>query len=166
MPVLTAAQLAQLALDVGWRGDDVAVAVALALAVSGGQTDWHSEQRPGKGIRYWGLWGIDTDTYPGFLAHDLQNAGRTAQVAYALWTTHGPGWDWSPAWAGEAWREHLAAAQLASLQPRRDVPVGDTPPPTEEIGGTRAATGMIQELAGPAPLVADPPPVDWPPHQL
>lgn len=163
---LTAAQLAQLALDVGWRGDDVAQAVALALATSEGDPGWHSGSRPNRGIRYWGLWGIDLDTYPRMSVFDLTLAGRNAQCAYALWSTHGPGWDWSPVWSGEAWRERLGEAQRASLEPRRTVPIGDQGATEDLQQQAQDARRELGGAAGSRELTGEPPPVTWPPHQF
>jgi len=160
---LSDGQLAALVLEVGWRGEDAAVAVALALAASGGEPALGGPGRDDLGAWGVGLWQLSVLRYPGLSKYDLTEPIVTARAAHALWTVTGGLWDWCPTWQGEVYQEYLQRAREAMASPSRTAPVGDASPADVERSAATIATGMVADQRESGPLVGDLPPVRFPP---
>jgi len=145
---LTAAQIAYLAREVGWRGDDLVVAVALALTDSAGDPGaWTERGGPG-GWDMRGLWQLDTRAYPTLSARDLFDPRTNAQAAYALWKRHGGFAGWAPGFAGQRYLAWWEAAQEAAARPAREAAVTDVPAAGQLAGVDRAAALDLAGAAG------------------
>ena len=91
---------------------EIATAIALALATSGGIATYdHVAGIPGAG-RYVGLWGIDTDRWPEYADADLHVPQMNAWAAGDLYE-HAGGWEWSPVFVAGTHRPHLHDAGVA-----------------------------------------------------
>ena len=107
-----ALELARFARKVGFVGDDVTTATALAIATSGGVASYDvMPHAPGCG--HWvGLWGIDVDRWPEYAERDLHVPHINAETAYELHQRFS-GWEWSPVYRAGSHRHHLSAAGTA-----------------------------------------------------
>ncbi len=163
---LTDAQVAQVVLDVGWKGEDAVTAVALALAASGGDPTLGGPD--GESLGQWGvgLWQLSVLRYPGVAKYDLTIPHVAARAAHALFLVTEGLWDWCPAWPGELYQEYVSRARAAVATPSRTAPIGDSPPADVERGAAATATGMIADPRQTGPLIGALPPVDLPPHRL
>jgi hypothetical protein len=98
---LTDAQLAIHAARAGWRGGDLVVAVAVAMAESGGDPNAHATV--GEDSR--GLWQMNVRAHPDLEGKNLYDPQVNADAAYALWKRSG----WGP------WSAHNNGAYLLFL---------------------------------------------------
>lgn len=90
--VLSASQIAQVASNAGFSGDDLTTAVAVALAESGGD----SQNQTGDGGTSWGLWQIHWTVHPEFDKSQLLDPQYNANAAYTLYSKAGGAFtDWS-----------------------------------------------------------------------
>lgn len=125
MATLTAAQIKGYAKDAGFAGDDLDIAVAVALAESGGRTDAYN----GKGRdRSYGLWQINMYGNMGPARQrefglasfdDLKQPDVNAKAAYKIWKSQG----WQRGWttySSGAYKTHLDAAKATSGTAPRD----------------------------------------------
>jgi hypothetical protein len=92
--ILTDRQIAGAAAGAGFTGTDVAMAVAIALAESGGNTGATNFNT--NGSTDYGLWQINT-VHPDLLASgDWQNPDDNARMAHSVFATAGSSWTpWS-----------------------------------------------------------------------
>lgn len=113
---LTTYQLAVVAQNAGFTGDDLVTAVAVALAESGGKTTaYNPEVAAGTptGLGSYGLWQIYEKAHPEFSATDLLDAQYNAYAAYSVYSAVGGDFrPWSTFMNG-AYRAHLDAARTA-----------------------------------------------------
>lgn len=91
MPVLSDNAIGQLAVNAGWSGSDVPIAVAVALAESGGNSDAHNlSGASGLWQVMWKLHGFTGNPYD-----PATNANAAHQVfvkqGWGAWTTHSTG---------------------------------------------------------------------------
>lgn len=115
---LTPAQIADVARSAGLSGDALVEAVALALATSGGVTDWHYRLEPGPLVDERGVWGVDVTVWPGLADYPLDEPASNAAAAVALYKALGGSWDWSAVWrAGTARRFAEMAARAVTETP-------------------------------------------------
>ena len=163
---LSDAQVAQVVADVGWRGEDAVIAVALALAASGGRADLGGGGPDDLGLWQVGLWQISLLRYPGVAKWDLTDPSTAGRVAYALWLSSGGLWDWCPAWSGEGYLEQVSRARAAVAAPSRTAPVGDAAPADVERAAATTATEMVADQRVRGPLVGGLPPVQVPPPSV
>lgn len=163
---LTDEQVAWVVLRVGWRGDDAVVALALALATSGGNTGYGAGTAAEPASHHRGLWGIDLDRYPGVRKFDLADPMVSGVVAIQLWHATDHRWDWSQAWTGQGYVEFLGRARAAVAVPSRTAPIGDLPPVNSAREAAATAHNLITNLFEQRTLIGDPRPIDFPPHQL
>ncbi len=163
---LTDEQAAWVVLRVGWRGDDAVVALALALATSGGNSSYGAETATEPALRRRGLWGIDLDRYPGVQKFDLADPMVTGVVAMQLWHATDRRWDWSQAWTGQGYVQYLGRARAAVAAPSKTAPIGDSPPANSAREAAATAHNLIINHAGERTVIGDPQPIDFPPHQL
>jgi hypothetical protein len=93
----TIAQLQQLAQSVGFTGNAVSIAAAIAMAESGGNPNAYGDAQSGGSI---GLWQINLPSHPTWTAQQLYNPTTNAQAAFSIsakgtnwapWTTYNTG---------------------------------------------------------------------------
>jgi len=110
MSYLTAAQIAQVAKDTGWTGQDLVTSVAVCLAESSG---WLQAVNPANGTyqngtRDFGLWQINKlgENHP-----ELFPSLANAQAAYSLWQAR----KWQPwvAYTSGSYKSRLETASIA-----------------------------------------------------
>lgn len=107
------AQIAQVAANAGWSGNDLATAVAIALAESGGGNPnaYNSEPQDvpgnfgrtssGDGKGSYGLWQIYLAAHPEFAGANLLDPQTNANAAYAIYAIAGGFHPWSTYTSGE-----------------------------------------------------------------
>lgn len=112
-------EIAQAAKNAGFTGEDLVIAVAVALAESGGDAQaYNPETAAGtpEGQGSYGLWQIYLKAHPEFLGSNLYDPNVNAQAAYSVWQRSGWG-----AWSTYNSRTYLthvvtaAGAVLATL---------------------------------------------------
>lgn len=110
---LSASQIAQYAANAGFSGDDLATAVAIALAESGGEVNPPNPDAaitPGGSI---GLWQINLYYHPEFNGLDLTDPQTNADAAYAVYQAAGYNFmPWSTYKSGR-FLQYFDAAQRA-----------------------------------------------------
>lgn len=131
---LSAAEIAQVARGAGFTGDNLATAVAVALAESSGRTSAVSPT----GCCH-GLWQINVNVHP-YTKTQMQDP---AQNAAAAWKISNSGTNWKPwsAYNNGAYLLYLTEAKRVSRAPTT-LPVGSTPDSGGDI--------IIDELTGAA----------------
>lgn len=145
---LTPPQLAALGHQVGWRGDDLVVAVALALTASAGDpAEWAHQGGPA-GYDMRGLWQLDTRAYPTLSARNLFDPRVNAEAAYALWKRHGGFAGWAPGFAPPRYVAFLEIAQEAARRPAREAAISDLPGGGQLAAVDRAAALEVAGAAG------------------
>jgi len=87
---LSATQIAQLAANAGFEGEDQVTAVAIALAESGGDPNIEGDS----GTSY-GLWQIHWTVHPEFDPAQLKDPQYNANAAFQLYSNRGNFNDWS-----------------------------------------------------------------------
>jgi hypothetical protein len=110
---LNAQQLATLAGNAGFTGSDLATAVAVALAESGGNvTAYNPETAAGaaQGKGSYGLWQIYLTAHPQYTAAQLLDPQTNANAAYAVYVA--AGYSFSP-WSTYNSNAYLAFATQA-----------------------------------------------------
>lgn len=112
----------------GWVGNDLTVAVSVALATSDGDDAWSWSPGGVPPVTQCGLWGIDPAAVEPNVAAQLTDPRVNAGVAYAIWNANDGSWVWSPAWAGGAWRGFTSDVQAVIAGRDRTQPAtGDGP---------------------------------------
>lgn len=135
---LGTAELSNLAVAAGWTGDDVATAVAVAKAESGGDPAAMGDN----GTSY-GLWQIHLPAHPEFKGQNLLDPSTNAAAAHKVWL--GAGWG--------AWSAYTNGAYLMYL-PEAKATVGKTAPasgsrssePTPAERSALTQAGFLQTL--------------------
>ncbi len=155
MSRLSPEQIARYAHDAGFRGEDVTIAVAVALAESGGDPRAHNPRPPDDSYGLWqinmlGALGPDRRRDFGLSAdRELFDPKENAKAAAGI--SHG-GRTWQP-WAtytNGAYRKHLDAARrgvkaLGHKKPDRKGP--DRKPDKNTGGGFSVDVGVLREYA-------------------
>jgi hypothetical protein len=110
----------------GWRGGDLATAVAIALHASAGNDLAHDVAHPGPVIDRRGLWAIDVAQHPDLLPLDLFRPEVNADAAHALYVGAGRAFTWSAHYVAGLADEAVTAAVRAAQRPARGdaVPIG------------------------------------------
>ena len=88
---LSANQIAQVAQNAGFTGGDLTIAVAVALAESGGNPKAHGDTTLGSGTGSFGLWQIYSDAHPEYGPDftQLYDPQTNANAAYAIYQQAG-----------------------------------------------------------------------------
>jgi hypothetical protein len=100
MPTLSASDIKGYAKRAGFTGKDLDIAVAVALAESGGNTKAHNDKPPDDSYGLWqinmlGKMGRDRQKQFKLASYsDLYDPDRNAKAAYAIWKTQG----WKDGW--------------------------------------------------------------------
>jgi hypothetical protein len=152
MITLSAAQIAGYAYKAGFRGNDLTMSVAVALAESGGRADvTHINSDAHHSVDY-GLWQINGYWHADLLAKGAWSDPQyNAQMAYIIVTTRG-GWSqWSTFKEG-AYIVHMPAAIAATkdFDPSATVPSGgkttpSTPDSTANMGSSGNGINSVGE---------------------
>lgn len=117
--ILNSSQIAQLAYKAGFRGDALNIAVAVALAESGGNTNAYNPESaagtpPGSGSR--GLWQIYGVAHPEYNNDSAFDPAINAQAAYKVFREAGNRFTpWSTYNAGLAIPKQNYAAQTGGI---------------------------------------------------
>lgn len=106
---LNAQQIAQVAAQAGFQGDDLVTAVAIALAESGG--DPNASGDSGTSI---GLWQIHYTVHPEFDPAQLSDPQYNANSAYSIFIARGSFADWST-FTGWTKNGHVTPPYLAYM---------------------------------------------------
>lgn len=89
---LSATDIAAYAYNAGFDGDDLIIAVAVALAESSGNTRAYNPERQAntpEGMGSYGLWQIYEKVHPEYQSVDLTNPQNNAIAAYAIYQNAG-----------------------------------------------------------------------------
>lgn len=119
---LTALQLAQLAANAGFSGCDLPVAVAIALAESGGNPNEYNPESAAKGGTpsgkgSYGLWQIYTKVHPCWTPAQLVDPQSNANAAFAVYQAAGNTFKpWSTAWEFSGGKESVYLGAGAAFQ--------------------------------------------------
>lgn len=123
---LSASQIAQYAAAAGFTGNDLAVAVAIAMAESSGNPAAYNPETaagaaPGHGS--YGLWQIFLGMHPEFAGEDLTDPQTNANAAYSIYAIAGGFTPWST-YTGGQYQQYMPAAlsAAASLSPASNLP--------------------------------------------
>lgn len=158
MTILSPNELAHCAVAAGWRGDDVAIAVAVALAESGGNTDalGHvpgTTAKPASGNYDHGLWQLSSLWHGAELqaaGHDWRDPYVNAAAAHAVWAAAGGKWTpWSTFKSG-AYLPLLPFGSVAAKYPWAPPAYEPTPPaqPAPILHLTGTITGAVDLTGG------------------
>lgn len=114
---LSAADIAQVAANAGFSGNDLTTAVAVALAESGGNPSaYNPETAAGtpQGQGSYGLWQIYLKAHPEFSGVDLTDPNNNANAAFSVYSAAGSSFrPWSTFNNG-AYQAHLVDAEGAT----------------------------------------------------
>jgi hypothetical protein len=101
----------------GFR-EELALAVALALAVSHGDDSYRWSYDVGRAVTdQRGLWGIDVMAHPEVADLDLFHPQQAADAALLLYRRGGGTWSWCPAWPPQTYRAWLGLGTEAAAHP-------------------------------------------------
>lgn len=144
---LTPEEIAQHAHDAGFRGDDLATAVAVAMAESGGNTQAHNGVGPDDS---YGLWQINMEGDLGPARRDafglnadreLYDPATNAQAAHDIYSDRGDFTAWSTYDSGE-YEQFMDAARKAAAQVTGDsAGNGDSGSDGSDPGGEGGGSG-------------------------
>lgn len=141
--LLSAADIATYAANAGFSGQDLATAVAIALAESlpsGNPNSYNPETKAAGGTPQgqgsYGLWQIYLKKHPEFAGQNLFDPQTNANAAYSIYSRRGGFSDWS------TYNSGVYAQYLPSV-----------PPPTQAPLTLDASTGQPIEDSTPTPLL-------------
>lgn len=134
---LSPAQIADVAARAGFSGNDLATAVAIALAESGGNpADYNKEPQdvPGNydrataedGLGSYGLWQIYLAAHPEFAGEDLTDPQTNANAAFSIYAIAGGFRPWSTYTSGE-YGMYQTQAVMAAIAPYLPQPAKPAP---------------------------------------
>jgi hypothetical protein len=114
--ILTRDQIRSLAMIAGFPAKDIAIAVAVALAESGGNCQAYNPETaahaaPGKGS--YGLWQVFEELHPEFASDDLHNPFVNALAAYQVYTKAGGSFEPWSTFKNGAYKTHLEVEEAA-----------------------------------------------------
>jgi hypothetical protein len=158
--ILSPAQIAQYAAAAGFAGNDLATAVGIALAESGGNpADYNKEPQdvPGNygrsssddGLGSYGLWQIYLAAHPEFSGENLTDPQTNANLAFSIYAIASGFRPWSTFTSGE-YGMYLTPAVLTAIAPYLPAPATNLPVAPLTLD---AATGQAINVV-PLPLPA------------
>jgi hypothetical protein len=150
--ILSPNEIAHVAVSAGWRGADVPIAVAVALAESNGNAEalgrvLGTATKPASGNYDHGLWQISSLWHGAELqaiGHAWRDPYRNAEAAHAVWLAAGGKWSPWSTFTGGAYLPLLPFGTKAALFPWPP-PTYEPTPPTVHLVGT--ITGSV-DLSG------------------
>ncbi len=132
----------------GWSKKDLPVAIAVALAESGGNTSAHATS--GEDSR--GAWQINVRAHPELATLDLYNLNVNAQAAYGIWKKSG----WGP-WSAHNNGSYLlymgrgaAAAAVTNIGAAVTGGVADAAGAIPGVDQAKVVAGFLSDLQNPA----------------
>jgi hypothetical protein len=139
MTNLTAAQIAGVAQQAGFSGNNLTIAVAVALAESGGNpTATHYDSN---GSTDYGLWQINSVHSSLLSGGTWSDPLSNAKMAYSVW--QGSGWQaWSTYKSG-AYLPNMGAAALASGNPDLTATTGGTTTASNPLSGLQSFLDIL-----------------------
>jgi hypothetical protein len=128
--ILTPAQIAYYAQTAGFDGDDLNIAVAIAMAESSGNPNVYNPETGAKGGTpagqgSYGLWQIYLKEHPEFAADNLYDPQTNANDAYEIYSKAGGFSPWTTYTSG-AYQAYLGVAAPASPPPIPGLPSDGT----------------------------------------
>lgn len=147
MAKLSPQQIAGYAKAAGFPDNELATAVAVAFAESGGEPTSTNRANRNGSVDY-GLWQINSVHGPLLATGDKFNPADNARMAYTVWK--GAGGKWTPwsAYNNQRYRAYIPQATLGAAQPT--MPSGAAPGATPSPGPTGAVPGT-ESTGEPAP---------------
>ncbi len=140
MAVLSDSQIAGLAKSAGFPPDQIATAVAVALAESGGKTDaLNTANRNGT----WdaGIWQVNS--IHGYSQTSLFDPGTNAAAAFKIWSAAGRRWTPWSVYNNGRYRTYIPRGTIAAGNPS-SAPPGNAPPVATPVAGSDSPfTGLI-----------------------
>lgn len=159
---LSPAQIQQLAANAGFSGDDLATAVAIALAESGGNpSDYNPESAAAGGTPQgqgsYGLWQIYLKMHPEFAGQNLFDPQTNANAAFSVYSRRGGFSDWTTYNTG-AYQGFLSQVQPPlTIDASTGLPIEDLTPTPDLTAASLFApssqppsTGTLLGIAGAA----------------
>jgi|SRR3954468_9647379 hypothetical protein len=150
MARLSAPQIAALAKEAGFTGANIAIAVAVALAESGGDTAIISKPNT-NGTRDLGLWQINSGAHSDLLArYQWSDPKQNATMAYTIWRQAGNRWTpWTTFNTG-SYAKFMGAGATGAANSGNAPPVNAQ---NVDVGGTLGwlgaiAKGLVNPLIG------------------
>lgn len=125
--MLSVDQIAAVAANAGFSGDDLATAVAIALAESGGNPSAYnpeSQAHAPSGRGSYGLWQIYLNVHPEFAGENLYDPQTNANAAFALYSQSG----FSP------WSTYKSGAYLSHMGSVTSVVASSATPSPDQFG--------------------------------
>lgn len=107
----------------GWRGDELAIAVALVLAGTAGDDLARDMFGSPPVVDRRGLWLVDVVAYPEHAGIGLYDPLANANAAHSLYTAGSRSFDWSPVYRAGSWRDMHDVALEAAKRPTDGQPV-------------------------------------------
>lgn len=119
--ILTPAQIAYYAQTAGFDGQDLNIAVSIALAESGGNPNVYNPETAAaggtpQGEGSYGLWQIYLKDHPEYASDNLYDPQTNANDAYEVYSKAGGFSPWATYNSGE-YQAHLAPAATAPVSP-------------------------------------------------
>lgn len=115
MAVVSDQTIASAAAAAGFPRDELATAVAVALAESGGNAAAHNDDEP-DGSESFGLWQINSVHRADLAAGNWQDPVDNARMAFAVWSRAGRQWSPWTTWRNGAHLPFLARGEAAARQ--------------------------------------------------
>lgn len=122
---LAADTLAQIAAGAGFSGSALPIAVAIALAESGGNPNAHCLNCLGVREDSRGLWQINVNAHPEYAGANLYDPSTNGAAAYAVSSGGSNFRPWSTYKSG-AYRSFLQSVSVAPVSPAPVSPAGDS----------------------------------------
>lgn len=150
MTVLNAGQIATVARSAGFTGRDLAIAVAVCLAESGGKTD---DINPINNADF-GLWQINKVHADLLSSGSWSNPADNARMARAVWQSQG--WSGWTTYTSGAYLVYMASATTAANSlSGTEIPVTDA-----TLAGFHSTNNGSQKITGPEKVWVGKPPID------
>lgn len=159
MTTLSAAQIAQYAYQAGFRntaaGQDLTLAVAVALAESGGQTNATHRNSDSRKTTDYGVWQINSYWHRDLIARgNWSDPAYNAKMAFIIKTTRGGWTQWSTFNSGSFFKHMPAAIKAAEAvqngQPDTVVnPPNATLPATDMDGDGNGLEDAVKKITDP-----------------
>jgi lysozyme-like protein len=154
---LTPAQIQYYAQSAGFTGQDLATAVAIALAESSGNPNIYNAETAAKGGTpqgqgSYGLWQIYLKMHPEFAGANLYDPQTNANAAYAIYTAAGGFSPWSTYNSG-AYQAYLVPGATSPPPITIDATTGEMIPNAPDVNSMPSidSSGLITSPAAASP---------------
>ncbi len=138
-------QLVALAAGAGFTGPDLATAVSIALAESGGDPQAYNPERAAntpQGYGSFGLWQIYLKAHPEYKGMNLFDPPANASAAFSIYTSAGNSFrPWST-FKNNAYVAYLDSVNAAINPPAQDVVASDGSSPDGSTPDTSGGSGF------------------------